>query len=234
MRIHFEFLREPLQLSDTEITTLCIENQTVFRETVALFLTEEPEAKNVIFSESFVPFRYRGNVCFIDNVFALSCSGALLKKMYERMERYCASELAEETQAMKLCIHSFLDLLVQKFDYDLECSPEIDLPNLFKMQNMRPRLEEGALMENLLNYMLFLSQYAGVKCFVLLNVHLFFSPEELSLFYKDVVGHHLKLLVLENVKFFEKSALEKTIVCDKDLCEIVETVEDSWYNVHDL
>lgn len=222
MRVSFDFLNRPLKLEEERVNTLCIENQPTFRKIISAFLTEEPEIENVVFSKDFTPLSVKGNVCFIDSVFTLSYSNSVIKKLYESVEKYCLLELPDKTAFLKQQIVDFFECIVAAFDYDLDYSEDIELAGLFKTQNLRPLSDDADLSEKLLNFILFINNYTKVKCFVLLNLHLYFSPEELDLFYKDIINHHIKLLVLENTEFFEKSKFEKITVCDKDLCEIVE------------
>lgn len=225
MKVSFDFLSEPLELSAKHINTLCIENHTAYRNIVQALISEEPESCNIIFSENFTPFKFKGNVCFIDNIFSLNFSNSVIKKLHEQIEKYCNSDLQSETTALKTNIVNYLELIVKAFDYDLECSYDIDLLDLFKIQNIKPYVKTDSLLENLLNFILFISNYTAVKCFVLLNVHLYFSQEELTLFYNDAINNHIKLLILENTKFFEGSCFERITICDKDMCEIVEKSE---------
>ena len=88
--------------------------------------------------------------------------------------------------------------------------------------NREPYTDSNSFLENLINYIKFIQNYTPVKCFILLNIHLYLSNEELELFYRDIINNHIKLLVLENYKFFDRHSFEKIIILDKDLCEIVE------------
>ncbi len=74
----------------------------------------------------------------------------------------------------------------------------------------------------LLDYILILHKYAPPKCFILINLHLFFTEEELESFYKDIINNHIKLMAIENKMFFHKNMYENVIVYDDDFCEILE------------
>lgn len=225
MNVSFDFLSDILDLNDKCINTLCIENQTVFRNTVFAFLHEDPESLNIVFSENFTPIKFKGNVCFIDNVFKLEYSNSVVKKLYENIEKFCNTDLQTETSQLKSNIINYFDLIVKEFDYDIDYKCDVALTDLFKMQSLKPCLENVSILENLRNFIIFISEYTSVKCFVLLNIHLYFTYDEISEFYFDMLNHHIIILNLESSKNFEKNSYEKIIICDKDMCEILENSE---------
>ncbi len=225
MRVCFEFLSDTLKLSETYVNTLCIENQIVFRNTVEAFLCEEPEKNNIIFSKNFEPLKFKGNVCFLDNIFNLNFSNAVIKKLYEQIENFCNSDLQSETVALKSNIINFLDLIVKEFDYDIDYNCDVALTDLFKMQSLKPCISDNSVLENLRNFIVFISAYTSVKCFVLLNLHLYFTEDEITKFYSDMLNNHIILLILENSKNFDKISCEKITICDQDMCEILENFE---------
>ncbi len=225
MMVSFDFLSEPLVLSDGYVSTLCIENQEVYRSVISAFLSENTEEENIVFSENYTPMKFKGNICFIDNVFSLSYSNSVLKKLYEQVEKFCNSDIQVQTASLKGEILNYFGLITSEFDYDLDYSADIDLVDIFKAMHLKPSTDNTSQLENLLNFIVFIKNYTPVKCFVLLNLHLYFSSKELDVLYRDIIDRHITVLVIENVKSFDKSELEKIVICDKDMCEIVENFE---------
>lgn len=225
MMVTFDFLSEPLVLSDECVSTVCIENQTVYRAIISAFLAEDTEEVNVVFSENFTPMKFKGNIVFIDNVFSLNYSNTVLKKLYEQVEKFCHSDIQAQTAQLRTTILSYFDLITKEYDYDLDYSTDMELVDIFKALHLRPSTDSASQLENLLNFIVFIKNYTAVKCFVLLNVHLYFTHEELDRLYKDLTDRHITVLVIENMKSFDKNELEKVIICDKDMCEIVENSE---------
>lgn len=225
MNVSFDYLSDIVDLNDEYVTTLCLENQTLFRNTVFAFLREEPESLNIVFSENFTPIKFKGNICFIDNIFKLEYSNSVIKKLYEQIEKICNSNLQSETLRLKSNIINYFDLIIKEFDYDIDYKCDISLTDLFKVQSLKPCFESVSMLENLRNFIIFISKYTSVKCFVLLNIHLYFTHDEISKFYFDMLNNHIIILNLENVKNFDKNSYEKVIICDKDMCEILENSE---------
>ena len=65
-------------------------------------------------------------------------------------------------------------------------------------------------------------RYSSIKCFVILNLHTYFSLAELELFYKELAYQSIEILVIENKKVFNSLQNEITYIVDEDMCEIIE------------
>ena len=222
MMVNFDFLSEPLQLVDGNISVLCLENQKLFREVFNAFVNESIEESNIIFSENFIPIKPQGNICIIDDFFRISYSNSIIKKLYEQIEKYCNYELQKETTQLKIHIVNFFEQLISVFNYDFEFNYDFSITELLKAVSLKPNTDKSEVIGVLLDYILLVNKYASPKCFVLLNLHLYFDEEELDLFFKDIMNNHIKLLLVENKKTFKTNNYEKVVVYDNDFCEIVE------------
>lgn len=220
--VSFDFLSEPIRLDENIIQVLCLENPQIFRKILNAFIAGETEENKIIFSADFIPFRFKGNICVIDDYFRLSYSNTVMKKLYEQIEKHCNNEHQDDTIRLKTHIVNFMESLLRDFDYDLNFNYDISLTEIFKTINLRPVADHGDSLNTLLDYILILNKYVPQKCFVLFNLHLYFTEKEIELFYNDIVNNHIELLVIENRKFFNKNKYENVVVYDNDFCEIVE------------
>lgn len=215
-----DFLSEPLTLYDNMINIICVENKALFRNIIRSFYDEDPEKMNIVFSENFTPLRYKGNICFVSDFYQLTVSPTIIKKLYDNIASFCINEITHETVNVKKQLISFMDTVIENYDFDFSYNYDFNLQDLFKMHNLKPNISSDNLLESLLNFILLLKKYSSVKCFVLLNLHLFFNKNELEIFYKEIIYNHIPILVLENTASFSKSQYEKIRIIDNDLCEI--------------
>ncbi len=223
MMVNFEFLSEPLRFIEGEIKVLCLEDKKLFRDIYAAFVNGELEEKQIVFSENYSPLKSKGNICVIDDYFRLSFSNSMMKKIYEMIEKHCNGELQKETVDLKTHIVNYMELVTNSYDYDFEFDYDVNLIEIFKALSLKLAIECDNILNGLLDFILLLNKYASQKCFVLMNLHLYFSKNELDLFYRDILNNHVELLVVENNNHFEKCEVERIIVIDSDYCEIVET-----------
>ena len=202
MMVNFDFLSEPIQISDETISVLCLENVKLYRDIFNAFINDELEEEHIIFSENFEPVKSKGNVCIIDDFFRLTYSGAIIKKLYEQIEKYCNYEIQKETTQLKTHIVNYFEQLISAFDYDFEFNYDLSITELLKAVNLKPNTDKNEIIGVLLDYILLVNKYVAPKCFVLLNLHLYFAENELELFFKDIINNHIKLLLIENKKTF--------------------------------
>ena len=224
--VNFDFLSSPIRLEDSSVQVLCLEHPQLFRIVFNAFICEQTEENKIIFSENFTPFKFKGNVCVVDDFFRLSYSNAIIKKLYEQVEKYCNEEYQSETIKLKSHIVNYMESILKSFDYDFDFNYDITLAEIFKTINLKPVVEYSDSLSTVLDYILIISKYVPVKCFVLFNLHLYFTEKEIELFYTDIINNHIKLLVIENKKNFDKNKYENIIVYDSDFCEIVENTQN--------
>ena len=222
MMVNFDFLSKPIMLTEDKIQVLCVQNKKLFRKIYTSFINGELEENNIVFSNEYVPFKAKGNICVIYDYFSLSYSSSIIKKLYEQIENYCNIEQPKETLELKTHIVNYLESIVKAFDYDFDFNYEINLIDIFKAVNLAPVMDKTEILNCLLDYMLIINKYSTPKCFVLINLHLYFTADEIELFYRDVVDRHIYLLIIENISGFKINNYENILIYDDDFCEIVE------------
>lgn len=220
--ISFPFFSQPIPLNNKYISVICIENPTYFRDTIISFFNENPEEKHIIFSKNYEPFAFKNHVIFIYDYYNFKFSSTILKKLYNDISIFCQSELAEETSFLIQSIFNFLDIVNKQYDFDFSYNSEFELANFLKSQNFVPNLSNTNLLETLLDYILIVQKYNPINCFILLNLHQYFTENELALLYTEILNRHIPVLVLENTQYFKKLEKELCYILDNDLCEIVE------------
>lgn len=222
MMVSFDFLTKPICLSNHKINVLYIENQQLFRNTVSCFYTGSFDENNIVFSENYTPVKFKNNICFISDIFSIDFSASFLKKVYEDLSDYANTYLQESTVSIKADIINYLEKLSQNYDYDFDFNDNLEISDLLKMQGFKPNMNSNNLMSRLLDYIIMTRRYSPVKCFVILNLHSYFSPTELELFYRELTYQSIEILVIENKKVFDSIQNEITYIVDEDMCEIIE------------
>lgn len=106
------------------------------------------------------------------------------------------------------------------YEYELVCDYDFDVAFFLKFRGLRPDLNCGTAAENLLQYIMFMSKYSAVKCFVTANLHLYFSKDELTHIFEDLELNKINLLNIESVLPNDIPSNQRIYVIDDDLCEI--------------
>ena len=216
-----QLFSEPIHINSDSVAVLCVENKQLYRNLISACINECPEEIGFVFSQNFKPIKFKGNACFVNDFYNLNLSSSVLKKIYENISLFCNVDLQQETINLKSLIATFLEKIMMNYEYDFTCDFELDLVNLFKIQDLKPNISTENLCHSLLDFLVLLSKYSKVKCFILLNMHLYFTDDELTLLFKEFVYNKLNVLVLENNCNFRKTQYETVRIIDEDLCEII-------------
>ena len=115
----------------------------------------------------------------------------------------------------------YLSRASQLCDFDFDYKSEVSLSDLFKMQSLKPNIDSFDTASSLINYLTVINKYVSPKCFVLLNMHLFFGSDEIEMIFNTLKYQGIYLIFLENMFSFQRLPDENVSVIDKDLCEIV-------------
>lgn len=218
--VYFDFISKPVELSAVFPTTICIENKQCFRNVVSAFMQNSFEEFDIVFSENYEPVSIKNKMCFISDYYNLTFPSSFFKKLYSDINYFCFNEMQEKTVNLQMCIENYFSEIILNYDFDLECSDDFNIQDLFKMKNLKPYISNENLLTSLIDYILVINKYSKVNLFVLLNFHLYFSKEELKQFFEEMRVRNIVVFLLENVKSFENNACEKIIVIDEDMCEI--------------
>ena len=180
---------------------------------------EENESNDLVFSQNFEPFSIKGNVCFVSDYFNLHVSPTIIKKLYGYLEKLCLSDMERESGELKSNIVMYLSRASQLCDFYYKS--EFSMSDMFKMQSLKPNIDTLDAASSLLKYLTVINKYVRPKCFVLLNMHLFFGSDEIEMIFNTLKYQGIYLIFLENMFSFQRLPDENVSVIDKDLCEIV-------------
>lgn len=221
MRVSFDFFSSPLEIKSKQINVLAIENKKLFRTVLTAFVNGNVEDENIVFSCEYKPIKFKGNVFVIDNYFSFDFSGAFIKKLYEEISLFCVNEMCDFTVKIKEELNRFFDAVIQSYDFDFSFKSEVELTDLFKIVNFKPDLMKETILETLVDFIFLIQKYTPQKCFILFNLHLFFTKDELKVFYEQIIKSDIRVLVIEG-SCYEKLEQENITIVDEDMCEIVD------------
>jgi len=112
--------------------------------------------------------------------------------------------------------------LAKEYDFDFYFCNNIETSAFLKLFAFTPHNDSENSAERLVRYLKLLKNYLGIKCFLLQNLHLYLSDEEIEMILSSAVAHNICIVDIENSVPAKISKSESLIVIDKDLCEIVD------------
>ena len=129
------------------------------------------------------------------------------------------AENMEEMQKLSAQIETCLLKFTEDWPLSFDMG-KITPASLLKLAGAQIEMGGEYPLEDLLTYMDLVAELDREKVFCLLNLHSYFSIEELTAFFHDVALHKHRLLIFEGAEY-PKADGEKKVVIDKDLCEII-------------
>lgn len=222
MMFRCNFIANPIDFNDSSINTLCVENKNLFRNFIRAFRYEQYEENDIELLEDYEQLKCKSSILFVPDFYDLSFSSTVLKKIYDNMAAFCVSDLQSQTINIKCDIISYIDLLLNSYDYDFSYNDDFSMQDIFKALTIKPIINNENMVLSLLDYLILADKYLKPKLFVLQNLHLFYSSIELEQLFNDLKKYDINLLLIESNQDFIASDLEKITIIDNDFCVIVD------------
>ncbi len=223
MKLVSSYFEEPLEIQETSISLLIIENPHM----LVAFINELQQALNKE-DTSFAllkgsrKFSVDKEVELITDIFSIDINNRkVLSKIYEDLtNRAHEDEFFLRTHELEGEIISFIDNLLQGYDYPLFCKDEVSLPSIMKDLEVSIDIESLTILEHLQNYVEIISTLFKKKLFVFINLKSFLSKEDLQHFYQFCIYEKIHILLIETIERFPRIYCENVRIIDSDLCEI--------------
>lgn len=221
MMVSFTYLNSPIEFEEDKIPVLVIENKKLFRDVLFSFLAEMQE-EYFTFSKDYKPFEFNKLGYFISNPINLDFKNKkLMTKINSFLSLTVNNEFAEELVNVNQSIFTLADKLVSMSSFDLTYDEtSVDAAALIKLLSFQINTNEQSLCELLISVILFMSKYLKTEVFVISNLYVYFSIEEISEIYKTLLLNHINLLIIEQNIPPHSQNYESVYIIDNDLCQI--------------
>lgn len=220
MMLSTRIINREIILNEEAVNVIVLENRLLYRNTVFAFQSGMPD-EDFIFSENFKPFEFSKKGLFISDPMNIDFeTKRLTNRIYSYLEQLSLSESQNLLLLAKEKINEFAQELASLCDFEIDYNPEFDTVSLLKLLAFRVNQKELSQLEQLALYLRMITQYLGISLFVINNLHLYFSKEEIEGFYEAIQSYHLKLLVFECIQPEYILNNEEYLIVDDDLCVI--------------
>ena len=212
---------ETLDLVD-ELSILKIENHKIFSNLIQDILIQmNGERGQTILSENDKKIEIKSKVklmldVFDNNRLTKETSTSLLKYLVKLSYIHYSKELFETNRLLFDSLYK----IILNCPYILMYRDNVDLSYLLKAYDVRLCLDSENQIDNLINYMEFVSGVDQVKLFVIVNFCTFFDEVDFNYFIKMLKYKKLNVLFLEgnsNVPYTTSIQIPVRVI-DSDLC----------------
>ena len=215
----------PIEISETEISLLVLENPVCFRN----FIREIREQMDGmegqwVLSEDNKLLKIAKTCELILDPFGLDINQKkVLTSLYDRVEKYVtSSDLLQFWNQAESDFQKVTETLLSVSDeFVLINRNDISVVDFLRFMDVRFEKNTDDTIEYMIDYMRILAQTVGTRLFVLCNMKLFFNGQEIGYLYEQAMYHKFYLLLVEGSVPIQKEKREKLLIIDKDNCVIM-------------
>ncbi|WP_251444179.1 type II-A CRISPR-associated protein Csn2 [Veillonella intestinalis] len=222
MKLTYLTLDLELDLSDEIITTLIVEERSVFRKLVKdFFQASGGEESEWVLSVANKILDIKKDVYFISDFFKLDINNkTLLSKLHQRLSGI-ATEEVELLYEINQKIQQLLLSLESSLSIDVFHNELIAVQDIVKLGNFLIRDDEFDDIGKVANFIDVVIELLNPKLMVLLNPRSYMDDGEITLFFETMLCKKIPVLCIERVCKDDISVVRnKEIIytLDKDLC----------------
>ena len=220
MMLSYEYLNDAVELSNSKIPVLVIENKKIFRQALRSFLDDTID-ELFTFSQDFKPFNFNKRGFFISNAIDLDFQNKkLVNKINSLMQKTAVNECSEDLASIQTLLINLFDKLNKIYDFEYDSNFEIDYLSILKLFQFNIDTSSHDLPQLLISYIILLNKYLKFDLFVLHSLYDFFDNNELEGIYETLSLSHINILILSSSKPRHISKFEEIHILDPDLCII--------------
>lgn len=220
MMLSYEYLNDAVELSNSKIPVLVIENKKIFRQALRSFLDDTVD-ELFTFSQDFKPFNFNKRGFFISNAIDLDFQNKkLVNKINSLMQKTAVNECSEDLASIQTLLINLFDKLNKMYDFEYDSNFEIDYSSILKLFQFNIDTSSHDLPQLLISYIILLNKYLKFDLFVLHSLYDCFDNNELEGIYETLSLSHINILILSSSKPRYISKFEEIHILDPDLCII--------------
>lgn len=221
MKLVNENLPAELMWNETEFITLIVEDSKLFAQLAYDFINNKEHEKWIL-SENGKLFDANKFLDVIFNPLTVSLNQRkILNKLYELCEvNIQTNEMLFKWNTVQDSFMSFVDELIDCFNYDLYYNQKLDVKDILKIVDLKFN-ENNTVVEKVLDYLVLTNDILKIKVFVFFNLKAYLSLEEIKYIIEQAQYHKFNILLIERFDAFEKIKDERIVVVDKDKCVIM-------------
>ena len=204
------------------INELVIESPIFLRKILRGLAYANNDALGVSFTENGKLMNFEKEIDVVYNPLRLDFNNR--RAMTTLLKILVKTSLSEEhyfeTNEFKTRVVQYLDKIVNAENFAFEvASGDFAIDNIAKAVNLHIVDDEDDFVELLTDYMTMMSELAGIKLFVFLNLRTILLDEEMNRLIENLKNHQLNVFLVES-RLSEAIPSCERIVIDSDLCEI--------------
>ena len=219
-----KWIKEDIVLDKRTVNVLVLENHGFYRNFVMALAKQIEEGEDfLVFSQDLKGLDISKCAAILTDLFDIPIDEKKASTLIHKdLSKKMTGDMAASFQRLNSAMASFVDELVYDYPIPLTYSGEVELPALLKTIDVKPEMHSTDFLEALVTRIKTLANLMGRDLFFLLNLHDVLDKGELEKFYNEMRQLQVDIVAVDaREPVGEKDGHEKTIIIDRDLCEIL-------------
>ena len=222
MNLVSQYFENSYEIKAKTLNTLVIESTEHFANflrTLIDVINKESEEIELIDDYKKIDISKTTDIIF--DIFNIEANAAaILKKLYTELEEdLCSEDMYIKKLEMESTVANLVDELTYRSRFSLK-SDEINYQNFFKALSLEFDYEKTSILDRLIEYIKVSSELLNKKLFIIVNLDIFLTKEDLVELSKFLCYNEIKVLALQNKITRQVRTCENLRIIDQDLCEI--------------
>ena len=221
MKLSHPMLNHPIDWEKSKINSFVIENSVMYRNFIRELYDQVSGMKGeFVLSHDCELLDISKNIEMIGNVLDMDMDNKrIISGIVRELTDIAVNEKSLEINEIYEKINGLISDVIFVSNNDIIFDDINDISHIFKMYNVRPDAENLSLAEKIIMYLELCEKFLNKKIFVLLNLHSFFTKQEMELLLEDIVYRKFNVFLIERYDYNALPQETKRII-DIDLCEI--------------
>jgi len=221
MKLNIPFIEKNIELNKNYFYSIIYENIEDYRNFLDhLVQCIEGEEEFISLYKDEDKLEISKSIYFVESLYNLELDDKKIQNyVYKDINKYLSQDKKIEFQELNNQIIEYIRSVTYDYKVPLDLDEEIDLPSLFKVYSLKVEEDKSNYLTMIINKIKCISLLFNINVFVLNNIHLYLSSEEISLFFKEM--NRLEIYII-NITAFRSdfNEYERAILIDNDKCEI--------------
>lgn len=210
-----------ITLEENKVPIIVVENKYMFRD-ILLDLRNQIEGKDgyLLFDDLKDTIKISKHIELILDYIHIDLNDKkILTKLYNNLKIKAIEEYQEYSSIVDK-VSEYIQTLISDEELELVQLKNIEPIDLFKGVSLEIEDNNLTEMERLIEYIVLMENIVGIKVFILVNLKLFFSENEINLFYDTLINKKIQFVLIESSAIKSINSREKLYIYDEDCCEI--------------
>lgn len=203
------------------VCELVVENPKFLREVIKdLTISEEEKEVSISIDGNSLNFDKDIDVVFNPLKLDFNSKRAMTTLLKLLLKTSVSEDFYLATNKLKTKIVKYFSEIVDAGDFEFEVSTDdFTMDGIAKAVSIHIVGDEDDFVELLTDYVSMMTELAGIKLFVFVNLRCFMSHGDLERFHHNLDNHQINVLLLEGVSR-EKLKDAPRLIVDEDVCEV--------------